>query len=106
MAYGQRGSPIPSGYGQPSRPAIQAHYGALDERAMADLPALAQRLRDAVCVCALRTHPGVGRRFWEPGRGEAAVPAIEAAWQATLDWFETHLVQEKPPAAPAGARPN
>ena len=79
------------------RAAVQAHYGACDRRAMADLPALEQRLRAAGCVYALHVHAGAGRVFW------AEPAARAAAWAALLRWFATHLVS----AAPGpGGRPN
>jgi carboxymethylenebutenolidase len=97
--------------------AVQAHYGALDRRAAADLSALDERLRRAGCVYDLRVHAGVGRAFWErwsaeatPHAAAAAAQALEAAWRETLRWFITYLVQRAPstPSAPPPprARPN
>jgi dienelactone hydrolase len=66
--------------------AVQAHYGARDRRAVADLPALDQRLRAAGSVYALHLHAGAGRSFWnEPAAGAAT-------WAEMLRWFRTHLV--------------
>jgi carboxymethylenebutenolidase len=80
--------------------AVQAHYGALDWRALADLPALEGRLRGAGGDYDLRVHAGAGREFWEAA---AAGAAAEAAWRATLRWFDVHLVQR--PAAASSAAP-
>jgi dienelactone hydrolase len=79
--------------------AVQAHYGAGDRRAVADLPALEQRLRAAGCVYALRVHAGAGRVFWNEPAAQAA------AWAQMLRWFTTHLVPRARPAARAAARP-
>jgi carboxymethylenebutenolidase len=99
VVYGSR--PASLTHADRLRAAVQAHYGALDWRALAGLPALEGRLRAAGGVFDLRVHAGAGRVFWEAA---ADVAAAEAAWQETLRWFDAHLAQ-RPPSAPSAAPP-
>ena len=91
---------------------MQAHYGALDRRALAELPDLEEHLREAGRVNELRVHAGLGPAFWErwtaaAPAGAAAAAASTAAWRATVRWFATHLPRHAPPgpAAAASVRP-
>ena len=77
VVYGAR----PASLTHPDRleAAVQAHYGARDRRALADLPDLEQRLREAGCVHELRVHAGLGPAFWERWNAAAAPAAVAAA---------------------------
>ena len=72
--------------------AVQLHYGGLDERINAGIPAYEAALKSAGTVYELFIYEGVNHAFHNdtaPTRYNAA--AAKLAWQRTLDFFGKHL---------------
>ena len=72
--------------------AVQLHYGGLDERINAGIPAYESALKSAGTVYELFIYEGVNHAFHNdtaPTRYNAA--AAKLAWQRTLDFFGKHL---------------
>lgn len=72
--------------------AIQLHYGGLDERVNAGIPAYEEALKKNNIRYELYTYEGVNHAFHNdtaPSRYNEA--AAKLAWQRTLDFFAKHL---------------
>ncbi len=72
--------------------AVQLHYGGLDERINAGIPAYEEALKKAGVIYELYTYPGVNHAFHND-TSEARYNADAAlhAWKRTLDFFEVNL---------------
>ena len=74
------------------RAAVQLHYGGLDERINAGIPAYEEALKKAGVKYELYVYQGANHAFHndtEPTRYNKE--AAELAWQRTLKFFEEHL---------------
>lgn len=72
--------------------AVQLHYGALDERIDAGIPAYEEALKNAGITYELYMYEGANHAFHNdtaPTRYNAT--AAKLAWQRTLDFFEKYL---------------
>jgi carboxymethylenebutenolidase len=72
--------------------AVQLHYGALDERINAGIPAYEKALKDANVPYELYIYEGANHAFHNdtaPTRYNEA--AAKLAWQRTLDFWAKHL---------------
>ncbi len=72
--------------------AVQLHYGALDERINAGIPAYEEALQKAGVHYELYVYEGANHAFHNdtaPGRYNEA--AAKLAWQRTLDFFKKYL---------------
>ena len=72
--------------------AVQLHYGELDERINAGIPAYEEALKKNNIAYELYIYPGVNHAFHNdtsPARYNEA--AAKLAWQRTLDFFAKHL---------------
>lgn len=72
--------------------AVQLHYGGLDERVNAGIPAYEEALKKNNITYELYNYEGVNHAFHNdtaPARYNEA--AAKLAWQRTLDFFKKHL---------------
>lgn len=72
--------------------AIQLHYGALDERVNAGIPAYEEALKKNNIRCELYMYEGANHAFHNdtaPTRYNEA--AAKLAWQRTIDFFKKYL---------------
>jgi carboxymethylenebutenolidase len=72
--------------------AVQLHYGGLDERVNAGIPAYEEALKKNNITYELYTYEGVNHAFHNdtaPTRYNEA--AAKLAWQRTLDFFAKHV---------------
>lgn len=72
--------------------AVQLHYGGLDERVNAGIPAYEEAMKKNNITYELYTYEGVNHAFHNdtaPSRYNEA--AAKLAWQRTLDFFVKHL---------------
>jgi carboxymethylenebutenolidase len=72
--------------------AVQLHYGGLDERVNAGIPAYEEALKKNNIAYELYNYEGVNHAFHNdtaPARYNEA--AAKLAWQRTLDFFNKHL---------------
>jgi carboxymethylenebutenolidase len=72
--------------------AVQLHYGELDERINAGIPAYEEALKKNNIAYELYIYPGVNHAFHNdtsPARYNEA--AAKLAWQRTLDFYAKHL---------------
>lgn len=72
--------------------AVQLHYGGLDERINAGIPAYEEALKQAKVPYELYVYEGVNHAFHNdtaPARYNKE--AAELAWQRTLKFFQAHL---------------
>ncbi|MGH2552645.1 MAG: dienelactone hydrolase family protein, partial [Chitinophagaceae bacterium] len=72
--------------------ALQLHYGGLDERVNAGIPAYEEALKKNNITYELYIYEGANHAFHNdtaPTRYNEA--AAKLAWQRTLDFFEKHL---------------
>jgi carboxymethylenebutenolidase len=72
--------------------AVQLHYGELDERINAGIPAYEEVLKKNNIPYELYIYPGVNHAFHNdtsPARYNEAAATL--AWQRTLDFYAKHL---------------
>ena len=72
--------------------AVQLHYGGLDERINAGIPAYEQALKNAGVVYELYLYEGVNHAFHnDTSAARYNEAAAKLAWQRTLDFYKKHL---------------
>src|SRR5215204_3379385 len=72
--------------------AVQLHYGGLDERINAGIPAYEQALKNAGVVYELYVYEGVNHAFHnDTSAARYNEAAAKLAWQRTLDFYKKHL---------------
>jgi carboxymethylenebutenolidase len=74
-----------------SNAAVLGIYAELDDRVNATRDAAEAALQRAGLTYELRTFPGVDHAFFNPARPTYDANASAEAYQAMLDWFDTHL---------------
>jgi carboxymethylenebutenolidase len=72
--------------------AVQLHYGALDERIDAGIPAYEEALKKAGVKYELYVYEGANHAFHnDTATGRYNEQAAKLAWQRTLDFFKKYL---------------
>jgi len=72
--------------------AVQLHYGGLDERINAGIPAYEQALKNSGVVYELYLYEGVNHAFHnDTSAARYNEAAAKLAWQRTLDFYKKHL---------------
>lgn len=72
--------------------AVQLHYGALDERVNAGIPAYEEALKNAKINYEIYIYEGANHAFHnDTSTARYNEPAAKLAWQRTLDFFAKYL---------------
>ena len=72
--------------------ALQLHYGSLDERINAGIPAFEAALKENKIPYELHMYEGMNHAFHnDTSAARYNEAAAKLAWQRTLDFFKKHL---------------